>query len=473
MLNVKMFKIAASSLVVLAGVIASGAATHAGPAKVSKSETGQAKAAAVAAAKAQSALSGHKAQTAIKWAERAVAAAPRNADYRFLLGESYMAAGRFSSADTSYSDALALAPGHPGAGLKLALAKIAMGKGDEAIGVLEQNKASIPVADYGLALALAGDPEAAIRVLEPAARDYSATPKIRQNLALSYAIAGRWPSARAVAAQDLPAAMVDRRMTEWASFTRPTAAWDQVSSLLGVTPSEDAGQPAALALAATSPDVQVAAAVEPEAAVEAPVVTAVAEPASPDPSSEAAPVDVAQADTPDEVAVAQPIAQAEQAAPLIKSATHPAKQMVVPIKVPTAKSARAAKPLASAKPVMAYHSTESGRFVVQLGAFSSKSRASAAWSGATKRTQGLNKYAASTNRVEVRGASLYRLAVSGFTSRDDASRVCARVRSSGGQCFIRSVVNDGMIQTARRGNGTKLAARKRPAPKQPTRVASR
>jgi uncharacterized protein (UPF0333 family) len=88
MLNVKMFKIAASSLVVLAGVIASGAATHAGPAKVSKSETGQAKAAAVAAAKAQSALSGHKAQTAIKWAERAVAAAPRNADYRFLLGES-------------------------------------------------------------------------------------------------------------------------------------------------------------------------------------------------------------------------------------------------------------------------------------------------------------------------------------------------------------------------------------------------
>ena len=55
------------------------------------------------------------------------------------------------------------------------------------------------------------------------------------------------------------------RLLEWATFARPTAAWDQVAGLLGVKPAFDAGQPVALALAPSAAPVQMAAA-EPVAA---------------------------------------------------------------------------------------------------------------------------------------------------------------------------------------------------------------
>ena len=67
----------------------------------------------------------------------------------------------------------------------------------EAQGVLDP-------ADAGLALALAGDPQSAVAVLEPAARAVGADARTRQNLALAYAFAGDWDQARTVAAQDVP-----------------------------------------------------------------------------------------------------------------------------------------------------------------------------------------------------------------------------------------------------------------------------
>ncbi|WP_430983686.1 hypothetical protein, partial [Escherichia coli] len=80
----------------------------------------------------------------------------------------------------------------------LALAQIATGDWAGARKTLDTHAATIPVADRGLAIALAGDPATAVEVLEPAARAPEADAKIRQNFALSLALAGRWREAQTV-----------------------------------------------------------------------------------------------------------------------------------------------------------------------------------------------------------------------------------------------------------------------------------
>ncbi|HVY13374.1 MAG TPA: tetratricopeptide repeat protein, partial [Alphaproteobacteria bacterium] len=62
--------------------------------------------------------------------------------------------------------------------------------------------------NLGFAYIMAGDTNSAITVLEPVAKDPSATAQQRQNLALAYGLAGRDEDARAIALQDLPPAAV-------------------------------------------------------------------------------------------------------------------------------------------------------------------------------------------------------------------------------------------------------------------------
>jgi Flp pilus assembly protein TadD len=464
MKTANMLKIAASSLVISAGAMTVGPALTA-TSPVVASKTSLNKLAQTSAAKAEAALAGRKVKDAVDWAERAVAADPENADFRFLLGQSYLTAGRFASAETSFQDVLRLNPSFDRAGLKLALSQIAQGKSAEAVGVLEEHRSSLSAADYGLALALAGDPQAAIDVLEPAARSEDATSTTRQNLALSYALVGRWAEARVVAGQDMPAHLVHDRIAQWAAFARPTSASDQVASLLGVTPRADSGQPAALALRSDAGAVAVA-----QAPAE---VAPVAEVAAP----EAAPVVVAQATPVAEVqpaqfevtekaapaapvtdpvyqTVAKAVEAAEPDAPLIRSDSRPVKQLVVSAAPVTRKKAAASS----------VRAVEGGRFVVQLGAFSSTGRADAAWKAANRKLGALSSYDARQSRVKVRNGSLYRLAVSGFVSRADAGRVCTQVRATGGTCFVRSLTNNEPIRFAARGRapagGTVLAARR-------------
>jgi Flp pilus assembly protein TadD len=477
MRTVKLFKIAASTLVLGSALVAGLGASHAGSTTASSKQTNMVKAAELASQKAQKAIADHKVNDAVSWAERAVALMPQDPSYRFLLGESYMAAGRFTSADIAYTDTLTLSPGHERAALKLSLAKIAMGHSEDALKVLEANKAGISVADYGLALALAGDPDAAIAALEPAARGPEANAKIRQNLALSYALAGRWLEARTVSAQDLPMATVDRRMAEWASFARPSAAWDQVASLLGVTPSFDAGLPTSLALATVGgAPVMVAVSAPAEAPVDVAIAEApqdgpvIAEAPTEIPTDVPAPTEMAQADVPAQVAAptgivygpyspvvqAVPERQVRSEAPLIRSNKAPAKKQVIVSASPSPAKSAAVR-------------VASNTFSVQLGAFSTASNADAAWAKATKSNADLSRYSRAKSRVTVNKASLYRLAVTGFTSREDATRVCAKVQSSGGSCFVRAAGGDTNIRFAQKGVGTKLAVRRIKS----TKIASR
>ncbi len=427
MKTINLLKMAVSSLIVVAGVSSFGAGATAGKTVSASQRSQMAKAAASYAAQAKKLISKHKAEKAVAMAERAVASMPQDAGYRLLLGESYLAAGRFQSAETALKDALSLNPGHDRIALKLALAQTALGKTADALAVLDSHRSALAPADYGLAVALAGDPQAAVRALEPAARGADANAKIRQNLALAYALSGRWMEARAVAAQDLPADQVDKRIIEWAAFSRPTAAWDQVASLLGVTPVRDSGQPVALALVENSEPVMAAALPEPEA-VPAPVV--------------------AEAAFEPSIFTAEPAPAFEVAAvPTIRSSPLPVKQVIVP---------------ASTKFVTekAYKPVESGKFVVQLGAFSTMARAEAAWAKANRKMANIGNYDASQSRVKVKAGSLYRIAVTGFASRQDAGRVCTQVKAAGGVCFIRTIASDETIRwAARKSVETKLAAR--------------
>lgn len=135
------------------------------------------------ATRAQVALQSGDVAGAITLAERAVEKSPADAGFRSLLGNAYLAAGRFKSAEAAFADALAIYPNLPGVPLRLTLAQVAQGRGEAAAQTLNSYAQAISPADVGLALALAGRPGEALETLELAARGGDADSRVRQNLA--------------------------------------------------------------------------------------------------------------------------------------------------------------------------------------------------------------------------------------------------------------------------------------------------
>src|SRR3990167_2076803 len=232
------FKVGLAVTTALASVALAGCAT-----------SGAAPRADASFSKAQVALSKGEASTAVRHAEAAVLAAPRNPAYRATLGAAYLEAGRFQAAATSFSDALDLGDSDPRTVLSYALAETALGNFTGAVTMLDRWQDDLDPADYGLALSLAGQPDRGVHVLANALRGGQNSPKVRQNLAYSYALQGNWRAARLMAAEDVPADMIDDRIGEWAATTHPEAYQARVAGLLRVTPNQDAGQPRHLALA--------------------------------------------------------------------------------------------------------------------------------------------------------------------------------------------------------------------------------
>ena len=450
MKKVGMLKIAASSLILGAAITPVSASSY------GHETSGPQKAAAQAAQQATKLLAKRKFDDAVEKAELAVASMPNVAEYRALLGQAYLSAGRFQSAETTLGDAVSLDPANARAGLNLALAQIANARNDRALATLDVYRDRLSDPDYGLAMALAGDLTRATSVLEAAVRAPEADARTRQNLALAYALSNRWREARVMAAQDLSGDALYGRMTEWAALAMPSSPSQQVAGLLKVKPVADPGQPQQLALAGR-PTTQVAlvspapAPVTSEAPADvsdaepAPVFEVADAPSAPAVMAETAAVPTAipvQAPAASEPAVAKP-------APLIRAASTPVKQVVVP-------ASRSAQP----KSTNAFHPVESGTYVVQLGAYSSASRSEVAWRGAVGRYRDLGGYTAATARVQVNNATLYRLSVSGFTSRAAAGQVCARIKAAGGDCFVRAVAGDTPLQWASSGGGTRIASRR-------------
>src|SRR3546814_3481386 len=66
--------------------------------------------------------------------------------------------------------------------VNLALVRIALGRSAAAQTLLAANADNVPAADYGLAMAMAGNAPEGVRILSEAIHDPSATARTRQNL---------------------------------------------------------------------------------------------------------------------------------------------------------------------------------------------------------------------------------------------------------------------------------------------------
>lgn len=362
---------------------------------------------------ARLALTKGKAGDAVAHAEAAVAATPRDASLRVLLGQAYFKAGRFASAAMTFDDAMKLGDNSARTALSLALAKTGAGDQQGALAVLEDWRGEIPASDLGLALSLAGEPDRGIAILADAIRGGENTPKIRQNLAYSYALAGRWREARLMASQDVPGDQIDHRITEWAETIQPEQYQQRIAALMETPVRGDPGQPAMLALANNPAMEQLA--TETTANPAAPVAPQGVKVA-------AAPEVVAPAPVPaNELPAAPAVAVAAPAIPVISQ------PVIQPIpRAPAKVAARVAKPVPT---------NVAGTHFVQLGSFSSPQGARRAWGIYSARNQSLAAYRMTITPAVVKGKHVWRVAAAGLNGRSAANGLCSQVKSHGGACF--------------------------------------
>ncbi len=385
---------------------------------------------------------------AISVGEAALAAAPRDKDLRTALGHAYLREGRFESAASVLADAQTLGDASAHTALSLALADIAAGRGHDALAVLDAAREGMPVSDYGLALALAGETGRGVAVLGATLRSGDSTPQLRQNLAYAFALDGRWADARLMATFDVPADKLEARLTGWAAHAQPEAYRTRVAALLGVSMRADSGLPQRLALSAApaanlavADQVPVPVPVPVPAPVATPVKIAVAEPApAPAPVELPALANGARAELPPVVAIA--IA----AVPETRAPVNLAVNAVVPEPAPEAVPAPIPQQFAAAfpSPPPAPHFVEPraddaapmahGDRMVQFGAFISQSNAERARKSFALHNPALHGHVLSITRAVVNGRTFWRVAAGGFDSAS-AGGLCSSIRGSGGACF--------------------------------------
>lgn len=412
--------------------------------------TKEAPPASVSAVKAESALAKGKSDKAVSFAESAVLASPRDADLRALLGAAYIEAGRFESAAATLSEARQLGDGSQRTILSLALAQIASGHQDAALRTLNAHETDLDPADFGLAIALAGEPKRGALVLANQLRFGESSAKVRQNLAYAYALQGDWRAARLMAAEDVPADKIGERMAHWAQMTNPVYFRHRVADLLGVDLVRDAGQPARLALA-NHPSV------DQLAAENASSTTLVKSDVAPKPAfaanGELPPVS-GQA-----VAAARPVS-APALAPAPAAASRTVAQAFAEPKTPAARVAAPAParitaslapasraetaPSAPAKTFVA----QSGDYRVQLGSYFSMSDAQQAWKIFQQRHPELAGAEKVITKARVNGKIYYRVAASGY-AETSARSLCSLVKKGGGGCIAYAANNPlpGAIET--------------------------
>ena len=433
---------------------------------------GKPEVAAKSADKARTALEAGKVGKAVGLAEAAVAASPRDGSYRALLGQAYLNDGRFASATSALTEAMELGATDSNTVIALTLAQIAQGKNAEAISLLQAHRDTVPASDIGLALALAGDSEGAIYVLTDAARAPDASARTRQNLALAFALSGRWAQAQILASQDLSPAKLEARMMEWSKLAETPNAQLRVASLIGTKAQQDAGMPVRLALsnfgetqmaAAEPAPVELASADPAPVAAYAPPPPALA-PALADASSAIRSVElpmpernadgvVPVTELPQPAPAASEVIMADaapyRAAPRVagEGRIRPAQQQALELAtvlIPKAIAFNAKKPTG---------------WAVQLGAYDSLGIAKEKWGGLKKRNGMLANFPASSHAATVKGRTYYRLTVNGLATRADANNLCRELKAQGQTCFIRAMGGSESIQWAAKASPMRLASR--------------
>lgn len=444
--------------VAAAALLASGTMSASAVAKATPDET---------MAEATRLLAKGKFEKAIELAEAAVAANPRDPSYRTLLGQAYFKAGRFDSAATTYNDAMKLGDNSSRTALGLALANVAIGRNREAVAILDDWRDAIPGSDLGLALALAGETSRGVAIMADALRAGDTSAKLRQNLAYAYALDGHWREARVMAAQDLPADQLDKRLSDWAANAQPEASKARIAALIRAPLRDDPGQPRMLALGGESPAQeqlaaetgaikQVAAAGELPALGAAPAPVAAPAPAeSATALAQYAPVDApataaepAPAPAPQAFAAAftpEPAASAPVAAP-----AKPARTLATSVKTLHRPGLRPRTASIAAK----------GSHAVQFGSFSSQQGARRAWGIYAAKNPELRKFRMQITQATVHGKQFWRVAAAGIDQRG-ASGLCSTVKGRGGVCF--AYATNRFAPTGKAIAAPVLAAAKKPA----------
>jgi Flp pilus assembly protein TadD len=415
----------------VAAALLTGCATHPAPR------------ADLSASRAEAALAKGKPETAVQHAEAAVQAEPRNAAYRAMLGSAYLEAGRFASAETTFNDAMKLGDNSTRTALSLALALDGQGKYQQAIALLDDWQKQIAPADLGLAYALSGAPAQGINILATAIRAGENTAKVRQNLAYSYALAGRWKDARVMASQDVPANLVGDRMEQWAQMVQPEAWQARVAEMVGAPAGVvDAGQPVRLALA-NNPGVEqlaseAAAAAAPkdelaanDTPVDAPLPAVAANPELPAVAAAAPDVDVASYPAPK---TAQPDDFKAAFATIAPSGGSIAQVTQDAIRFASQPAVQTAAVRQGAAPAHAVVRETSGTHLVQLGSFASEQGARRAWGIYTRRYPELRDHQMVISEAVVRGKHYWRVSAAGY-GLASSRNMCGRVKSSGEGCF--------------------------------------
>jgi Flp pilus assembly protein TadD len=437
----------------------------------------------VSFASAQTALTKGQVDKAIAHAEAAVTAEPRNPGFRALLGAAYLENGRFQSAATSFGDALDLGDENPRTVLSFALAKTATGENRAAVAALDEFAKVIDPADLGLALALAGQPERGLHVLVNAVRNSEPTPKLRQNLAYTYALAGNWRAARVMAAEDVPAAEVDQRLTGWAAMSAPDQYQQRVATLLNITPRADSGQPQGLALANFPSDAVMVAEAAAQAPAEMPVQMAAKPPApspapvaasAPRPAAAAAPAAAPAPSATSTATFAQAFdaptysskprtAGAATSSSAPRYVSNPVVQQLpaqaqrrTPVAAPVA-AVPAAKRASSDVSRDAASDKAANSHLVQLGSYGSKAEATRGWAALSAKFPQLKDHDVVITEALVNGRSFWRVAAAGFGPKS-AKSMCGTVKSAGRGCFAYAATNPPAGAVDR---GVRMAARTR------------
>ncbi len=436
----------------------------------------------VTATRIEKALASKDFARALLDAERLVAAAPQEASYRALLGRAYLANGRYLSARSAFSDAMTLGNRDVRTIVSLALAEAGTGHGASARALLEQNISNLPAGDYGLAMAIAGDPQEGVRALLEAVAMEGATATTRQNLAYAFALAGDWAQAEMTVTQDMDAATARERLAQWSQAARQGAEPLRVAALIGVMPRlDDAGMPVQLALNAV-----------PGAAVQQASVDGLIGQARADVSAEAPPpVEMAAAQDAPQPAdlpggdglVTERVPAATLAAafdtppaPVVRA---PDDAMRSALKTAFARRSGTSDDAFSRKLPTPVAPEKASDWVVQLGAYDSHAVAAEKWGHIRKARPGLKGYAVVNSTLDLRGRLFHRLAIRGFGDRSDAAALCASMRSSGQACFVRTDDRASAGMMARAGAGKSIpvsrqTAQSAPAKRPSTRqVASR
>lgn len=430
----------------------------------------------VSFASAQTALTKGQVDKAIAHAEAAVMAEPRNPGFRALLGAAYLENGRFQSAATSFGDALDLGDENPRTVLSFALAKTATGENRTAIDALDEFAKVLDPADLGLALALAGQPERGLHVLINAVRNSEPTPKLRQNLAYTYALAGNWRAARVMAAEDVPVADVDQRLTGWAAMSAPDQYQQRVATMLNITPRADSGQPQGLALANFPSDAMMVAEAAAQASAQMPVQVAAKAPApSPAPVADSAP---RPAPSPRPEPLAAPAASSTATfSQAFDAPTHSSKPRIAgaaasssvtryvsnPVVQQLPAQAQRRAPVAASRttpaPVAITTSSDNAAnsHLVQLGSYGSKAEATRGWASLSAKFPQLKDHDVVITEALVNGRSFWRVAAAGF-GPNSAKSLCGTVKSAGRGCFAYAATNPPAGAVDR---GVRMAARTR------------